>query len=395
MTIAQSSQRLRETGQATMFDLFGAEVATPLAGIDLESAPVPKTEVLAWEKELIGVWLSEHPYTHAASVLAQHVSALCSEITLEMLADAPPQGREVIIAGIVGASRRLSTRDGRAFIAVEVEDLSGTLEVTVWPDVYERTPDLWTRGRIVLVQLRVRERGDRLTAGVVDVVAYEENFAPPTWAHDVRQPGAGGTEIEFANGNGHAGNGNGFANGNGHGQSTAVGEAFRPPTDLPPYETVRTAVLESSAPADVEEETDEEGRPIPAPDPTPIFEELAPDIEEAPEPAAADLSGPSPNVEPFDPSAGSGRSEVRAEALRLYLEESEDEQADQERLALVFDLLRTQPGPDAVFLTILTREGEEIDLALPGASLDATLRERLEAAVGSQAIATACMLNIS
>src|SRR5581483_8826795 len=97
VSIAQSSQKLRETGQATMFDLFGAEVATPLAGIDLESAPVPKQELLAWEKELIGVWLSEHPYKHAASALARHVTALCSEVTPEILEDAPPQGREVVV----------------------------------------------------------------------------------------------------------------------------------------------------------------------------------------------------------------------------------------------------------------------------------------------------------
>ena len=125
-----------------MFDLFGAEVATPLAGIDLQSAPIPKQEVLAWEKELIGVWLSEHPYKQVASVLAPLVTALCSEVTPEMLADAPPQGRELVIAGIVGSQRRLATRDGRPFIAVEIEDLSGVLEVTVWPDVYERTPEL-------------------------------------------------------------------------------------------------------------------------------------------------------------------------------------------------------------------------------------------------------------
>ena len=69
LSIAQSAQKLRETGQSTMFDLFGAEVATPLSGIDLEATPLPRREMLAWEKELLGVWLSEHPFTHAASHL--------------------------------------------------------------------------------------------------------------------------------------------------------------------------------------------------------------------------------------------------------------------------------------------------------------------------------------
>src|SRR5205814_1013593 len=82
-SFAQSSQKLRETGQSTMFDLFGAQVATPLSGIDMESAPVPRGEVLAWEKELLGIWLSEHPYTRAASHLAPMVTALCNEFTPE------------------------------------------------------------------------------------------------------------------------------------------------------------------------------------------------------------------------------------------------------------------------------------------------------------------------
>ncbi|HXH21377.1 MAG TPA: DNA polymerase III subunit alpha, partial [Dehalococcoidia bacterium] len=237
MNIAQSSQRLRETGQATMFDLFGSEVATPLAGIDLQSAPVPKQEVLAWEKELIGVWLSEHPYKAAASVLAQHVSALCSEITPEMLEDMPAQGREVVVAGIVGSQRRLATRDGRPFIAAEIEDLSGTLEVTVWPDVYERTADLWKHGNILLLQLRVRERGDRLTAGVVDVVPYSEGFVPPDWASESRPDLL---RIADRSANGYAA---GNPNGNGHG------------SDL-----VRSAVLEAAAPPVPEVITDEDGQ---------------------------------------------------------------------------------------------------------------------------------------
>ncbi len=251
VSIAQSSQRLRETGQATMFDLFGSEVATPLAGIDLESAPVPKQEVLAWEQELTGVWLSEHPFQHAASVLVQHVTALCSEVTPELLEDVPPQGREVIIAGIVGPQRRLSTRDGRPFIAVEIKDLSGILEVTVWPDIFERTPELWKSGNILMLQLRVRERGERLTAGVVDAVPYSEDFKPPEWASESRADLLSRVADAPAAGNGYAVNGGAgaasAARANGHAESL-----------------VRAAVLESAAPPDSQEETDEDGIPLEA-----------------------------------------------------------------------------------------------------------------------------------
>ncbi len=382
VSIAASSLRLRETGQATMFDLFGSEVATPLAGIDLESAPVPKQEVLAWEQELTGVWLSEHPFQHAAAVLVQHVTALCSEITLEMLEDAPPQGRDLIIAGLVGPHRRLATRDGRPFIAVEIKDLSGVLEVTVWPDIYERAPDLWKPGNILLVQLRVRERGDRLSAGVVDAVPYVEDFTPPSWATESRPellsrmadaPAGNGYRAEEPR-TGPAGQAAPNGRANGHAE-----------------ELVRAAVLEAAAPAHVEEPSDGDGNPLPPP----IIDDLSadpPPPDDDPGLVGAQRAAPSPAPAATTPETAPSASAVAtfapAPPLRLILEESDNEAADQQRLAQVFDLLRAHPGDNPVLLTILTRDGQEIDLALPAAALDDALKVGLKEALGEQKVGT-------
>jgi hypothetical protein len=66
-----------------------------------------------------------------------------------------------------------------------MEDLSGSLEVTVWPDLYEQTRELWMEGNILLVLVRVRERGERLTVGVQRVALYQAGggapFAIPDW----------------------------------------------------------------------------------------------------------------------------------------------------------------------------------------------------------------------
>ena len=135
--------------------------------------------MLAWEKELLGVYVSEHPFSAAAGALASHVTAVCSEVTAEM------SGRELVLAGLVTGSRPLFTRDSRPFLAVEMEDLSGSLEVTVWPDLYEQTRELWMEGNILLVLVRVRERGERLTVGVQRVALYQAGggapFAIPDW----------------------------------------------------------------------------------------------------------------------------------------------------------------------------------------------------------------------
>ena len=244
LSIAQSSLKLRETGQATMFDLFGAEVATPLAGIELDSASLPRAELLEWEKELLGTWLSEHPFTRAAAALAPYVTAGCAEIADESLAEMSAQGRDLVIAGMVNSTRRLTTRDGRAFVAAELVDLSGSLEVTVWPDVYEREPELWTTGSIVLVQLRVRERGDRVSAGVLQVAAFKEGFEPPAWLSDLATASNGNGRSATTRANG--------ADVHGRVEPTAAPvetDEADPPLDGPPqaFEPAATAPVSSKA----------------------------------------------------------------------------------------------------------------------------------------------------
>jgi DNA polymerase-3 subunit alpha len=327
MSMAQSALKLKESGQATMFDLFGEEVATPLSAINLESTPVPRAEMLAWEKEMLGIWLSEHPFTHAAPRLAPYVNVLCNEIAPETLGELPSQGRDFVMAGLVGSTRRLTTRDGRSFIAAEVQDLSGAYEFTVWPDVYERTQDYWLPGSILLMQVRIRERGDRLSAGVQDVVRFEEDFLPPVWATEAAPV------VARRNGNGTIGH--------------VRGEATVSVDDLP-FEY---------APASVSEDID----PTEPEDPGSL--------------AQAEVEKPVP----FSPIAP--QPEARP-CLRLVLQEGEDEDADQKRLSTVFRLLQEHPGRDDVFLTIKTREGEDVELRLPTAALDEGLRGRLEEAVG-------------
>ncbi len=191
LSLAQREQRLRDSGQSTMFDLFGESVSAPLPSLELEPAEVPRSEMLAWEKEMLGVYVSEHPFTSAAATLAAHVTAVCNEVTAEMA------GREVVLAGMVSSTRNLYTREGRTFCAAMIEDLSGSVEVTVWPDQYDQTRDLWAEGNILILLARVRERGERLQVAVQQVAVYQaggvgsEPFAIPEWIRKGREGNSG------------------------------------------------------------------------------------------------------------------------------------------------------------------------------------------------------------
>jgi len=178
--LSQHEQGLREKGQVTMFDLWGASVAAPLPSMELEEVDVPLKERLAWEKELLGLYLSEHPFKQAARQLARDTTALCGQIDYEMV------GQAVTVAGLVTSARQGYTKSRRPFVNATLEDLVGSIEVTCWADTYQQTAGLWVEGNILLVQGKVRARQDGVQVVCDEVELYQpremqpSDDAPPT-----------------------------------------------------------------------------------------------------------------------------------------------------------------------------------------------------------------------
>ena len=121
---------------------------------------------------MLGIYLSEHPFQHAAGPLASLLTCSIVELNAEL------SGRDSIIAGLVAGKRSLQTKDGRTFIAAEIEDLTGSIEITVWPETYESTRDLWTEGNIIVASVRIRENNDRLQIAVNRATLFTDSFDP-------------------------------------------------------------------------------------------------------------------------------------------------------------------------------------------------------------------------
>jgi len=156
LALAGRQYHLKKTGQTTMFDLWGQETAMPTPSLELEATKTSRKEELAWEKELTGVYISEHPFSPYASQAASGNTTLCGQVDAEM------NGRSVTVAGVVAQLRQSFTRDGSAFISTILEDMDGRVEVMVWPKVYSQTKDLWQEGNVLLVEGTVKVRGDRV-----------------------------------------------------------------------------------------------------------------------------------------------------------------------------------------------------------------------------------------
>lgn len=155
MGLWQKEQKWRETGQTTMFGLWGDSVPVPLIPLELQGEDVSPREKLQWEKELTGVYLSENPLNFVARDAAGNITSMCGQIEREMA------GQIVTVAGMVSSMRQLFTRNGRPFATVMLEDLTGSVEVTVWNETYEPTSELWVEGNVLLVKGKVKVRDDR------------------------------------------------------------------------------------------------------------------------------------------------------------------------------------------------------------------------------------------
>jgi DNA polymerase-3 subunit alpha len=184
LALAQREQQLKETGQSTMFDLWGEQVSAPLPNLDLPPAEITTKEKLGWERELMGVYLSEHPFSAFAGKAAAGNAILCGHIDGEL------SGQTVTVAGMVASVHNSFTRDRRPFASAVLEDLDGRLEVMVWPKVYADTRDLWQEGNILLVEGKVRMRDDQVQLSCDNVRRYELESLPPEPTPIVKEPEA-------------------------------------------------------------------------------------------------------------------------------------------------------------------------------------------------------------
>ncbi len=154
MALSQSTHRAQDVGQLSMFDASSGFSQAMGGSISLPDVPeVPRKEMLGWEKELVGFYVSEHPLQQVVASLDGTVTAFCGEIEEEMA------GQKVVLAGVVAWVRPHITKKGDPMAFVNLEDLQGNIEVIVFPNIYEKTRELWQDDKILIVKGRVDTRG--------------------------------------------------------------------------------------------------------------------------------------------------------------------------------------------------------------------------------------------
>jgi DNA polymerase-3 subunit alpha len=150
--LSSGLHRAEDIGQLSMFgDATGVHLAAEESILPSpeEVADVPRKRILAWEKELLGIYVSEHPLTRIMARLDDVLSGSVGTL------DEETSGQQVTLVGMVQRVYRHTTRKGDEMAFVTLEDMRGTCDVVVFPSIWSETKDIWQLEQILVVSGKV------------------------------------------------------------------------------------------------------------------------------------------------------------------------------------------------------------------------------------------------
>ena len=161
----------RLAGQGSIFDLGGDDetraIARPAHHPVISSDEYDKQDLLALEKETLGLYVSEHPLQSIRDQLRRKVDLPLTEVSGRR------DGDVVTVGGIVGAIRLLTTRKGDPMAFVRLDDLSGSVEVIAFNSAFAAARDLLETDRVLLVKGRVDHKDGEVKLVALDVAGFE------------------------------------------------------------------------------------------------------------------------------------------------------------------------------------------------------------------------------
>jgi DNA polymerase-3 subunit alpha len=162
----RKAQADRHAGQTNLFE--GLDDASVGGGGGGSHPPVPagefdKKELLAGERETLGIFVSSHPLSHIADQLARKVDVPIRDL------EHRKEGETVTIGGLVSSLRQTMTKKGDPMAFVQLEDTTGAVEVVVFSKAFIASRMHLEQDRVVIVKGRVDQRG----GGETKLVAFE------------------------------------------------------------------------------------------------------------------------------------------------------------------------------------------------------------------------------
>ncbi len=175
-SVAQS-RKTTMTGQMSLFDLVDEEEKEHFK-IQLPKVEEYKKElVLSFEKEVLGVYISGHPLEEYEERWRKNITAVTTDFQLdeETNKSRVRDGELVIIGGMITGKTIKYTKNNRVMAFLQLEDLVGTVEVIVFPNIYERNSGMLTEESKVFVSGHVNGEEDKASKLICDrIFSFDE-----------------------------------------------------------------------------------------------------------------------------------------------------------------------------------------------------------------------------
>jgi DNA polymerase-3 subunit alpha len=143
IAISSNHARAAEAGQLSLFGVATGVTET----INLPDVNnVDRREMLNWERELIGLYISDHPLTSYQQTFAQIVTHFSSQL------GEAQKDEKVRVAGLVNLVRPYVTKAGKPMGFATIEDIQGNIELVLFPRTWEKYREELTDGRIIIVE---------------------------------------------------------------------------------------------------------------------------------------------------------------------------------------------------------------------------------------------------
>ena len=151
LAFARNKEKNANSGQVSLF----GNTETALPALRLASAvPALPWEKLMWEKELLGLFVSDHP-------LNSYQQQLKLENVIQ-IKDVSAHSGSVRVGGVITKIQKIMTKTGRPMIFSWVEDLTSKIEVVVFPNVLEKNPEAWKENSIIVARGKINDRDGAL-----------------------------------------------------------------------------------------------------------------------------------------------------------------------------------------------------------------------------------------
>ena len=183
MDSVQQEKKNSMAGQLSLLDIVGEEEKKDYV---IQLPPVEEYEkeaLLAFEKEVLGIYISGHPLEKYTQMLARNATAVTTDFLpdedtgLPRLAD----GSKVTVGGMITNRTIKYTKTNQVMAFITVEDLVGTVEVIVFPKTYERSVSVLEEENKVFVQGRVAAEDDKASKLICEKIYLFTDIPRELW----------------------------------------------------------------------------------------------------------------------------------------------------------------------------------------------------------------------